>query len=118
MVVVAADVVTQGAPHADLELGAVGLALALLSLLLAAPVELAGEGSERAKIIVLDLVNGTELSDAHTRAGQPPVRRRGAPSSQLFCPGFSSTSRLVSGTTVTHSASYVHSAESAMVRLV
>ncbi len=40
----------------------------LLGLLLAAPVELAGEDGERAKIIVLDLVNGADLSDARLEA--------------------------------------------------
>jgi TolB-like protein len=57
-----------GSPALCQELGEVLSPFPLLVLLFAAPVELATEDGERAKIIVLDLVNGTDLSDARIEA--------------------------------------------------
>ena len=44
------------------------MSLWVLSLLIAAPVELASDGDEKPKIIVLDLVNGTDLEEAQLEA--------------------------------------------------
>ena len=44
------------------------MSFGLLSVLLLAPVELAPEGKQKPKIIVLDLVNGADLDEARLEA--------------------------------------------------